>query len=138
MHVLAYGTFRGLPISKVLLRPVTGRRHQLRVHLQHVGHPIVGDFNYAPAAEEAFARPPRMMLHAWRIELALEACAREHSFKARRRVAFDSASGGGAVDLAAPPRRDSRGLLILPSLVSTQSPDPFVATAPCMDGLVLF
>ncbi|KAF9976784.1 RNA pseudouridylate synthase domain-containing protein 1 [Actinomortierella ambigua] len=47
----------------VMLTPLTGRRHQLRVHLQHIGHPIIGDFHYqAPMTPTS-----RMMLHAWRI-----------------------------------------------------------------------
>ena len=41
------------------LTPHTGRRHQLRLHMQHVGHPIVGDYTYA-ADKLAY----RMFLHA--------------------------------------------------------------------------
>lgn len=44
------------------LEPVTGRSHQLRVHLQAIGHPIVGDTLYAPAPVAALA--PRLLLHA--------------------------------------------------------------------------
>jgi tRNA pseudouridine32 synthase / 23S rRNA pseudouridine746 synthase len=36
--------------SRVLLSPITGRSHQLRVHLLTMGHPIVGDALYAPAS----------------------------------------------------------------------------------------
>ena len=44
--------------SRVLLEPVTGRSHQLRLHLASIGHPIVGDVMYG-------ARPaPRVSLHA--------------------------------------------------------------------------
>ncbi len=46
--------------SLVKLFPVTGRTHQLRVHLQWLGHPILGDSLYHPAPENA----PRLMLHA--------------------------------------------------------------------------
>lgn len=42
--------------------PVTGRRHQIRVHLYHSGHPIVGDRMYGDAATSL--RYPRLMLHA--------------------------------------------------------------------------
>ena len=42
------------------LEPVTGRSHQLRVHLRSIGHPILGDRFYAPA-EPSW---PRMLLHA--------------------------------------------------------------------------
>jgi len=48
--------------SLVELEPVTGRTHQLRVHLQAIGHPILGDALYAPPPVQAAA--PRLMLHA--------------------------------------------------------------------------
>ncbi len=48
--------------TRVELRPVTGRSHQLRVHLSAVGHPIVGDDIYAPPAITAMA--DRLLLHA--------------------------------------------------------------------------
>lgn len=51
--------------TRVALQAVTGRSHQLRVHLQAVGHPIVGDTLYGPAD-----RAPRMMLHACALRLA--------------------------------------------------------------------
>ena len=35
-----------IPVTTVLLRPYTGRRHQLRVHMQSIGHPMVGDPTY--------------------------------------------------------------------------------------------
>jgi tRNA pseudouridine32 synthase/23S rRNA pseudouridine746 synthase len=44
------------------LEPVTGRTHQLRVHLQSIGHPILGDSLYAPPEVQALS--PRLMLHA--------------------------------------------------------------------------
>jgi tRNA pseudouridine32 synthase/23S rRNA pseudouridine746 synthase len=44
------------------LEPVTGRTHQLRVHLQSIGHPMLGDALYAPAPVRALS--PRLMLHA--------------------------------------------------------------------------
>ena len=48
--------------SRVELKPVTGRSHQLRVHMLHIGHPMLGDGLYAP--EEVFAAAPRLLLHA--------------------------------------------------------------------------
>jgi tRNA pseudouridine32 synthase/23S rRNA pseudouridine746 synthase len=50
------------PDTRLLLTPVTGRSHQLRVHLAHVGHPILGDALYAPPAVAAAG--PRLLLHA--------------------------------------------------------------------------
>ena len=48
--------------TRVALEPITGRSHQLRVHLQALGHPILGDALYAPAELQASA--PRLLLHA--------------------------------------------------------------------------
>lgn len=58
---------QGRPQTRLALEPVTGRTHQLRVHLQALGHPILGDTLYADT--EALARSPRLLLHA--SELAL-------------------------------------------------------------------
>jgi tRNA pseudouridine32 synthase/23S rRNA pseudouridine746 synthase len=46
----------------VELEPVTGRTHQLRVHMQSIGHPMLGDSLYASPEVRALA--PRLMLHA--------------------------------------------------------------------------
>ncbi len=54
--------------TRVLLEPVTGRTHQLRVHLAAVGHAILGDALYADAATQALA--PRLLLHASDLALA--------------------------------------------------------------------
>lgn len=48
--------------TRVELEPLTGRSHQLRLHLQALGHPILGDTLYAPP--EVQARAPRLLLHA--------------------------------------------------------------------------
>jgi tRNA pseudouridine32 synthase/23S rRNA pseudouridine746 synthase len=64
-HVLARD--EGLMQTRLSLQPVTGRSHQLRVHLLAIGHPIVGDALYAPPADPTQA--PRLLLHAE--ELAL-------------------------------------------------------------------
>ena len=54
--------------SELELEPVTGRAHQLRVHLLAIGHPVVGDRLYAAPA--AGAEAPRLMLHAERLAFA--------------------------------------------------------------------
>jgi tRNA pseudouridine32 synthase/23S rRNA pseudouridine746 synthase len=51
------------------VRPATGRRHQIRVHLYHIGHPILGDLRYGDRARQE--RFPRLMLHALDIAFAL-------------------------------------------------------------------
>ena len=48
--------------SLVKLQPKTGRTHQLRVHMAHIGHPIVGDIVYGKSTQ-------RMFLHAYQLEL---------------------------------------------------------------------
>lgn len=49
--------------TRLSLEPVTGRSHQLRVHLLAIGHPIVGDDLYEPDAA------PRLLLHACELDL---------------------------------------------------------------------
>lgn len=63
-HVLARQTDR----TRVRLKPVTGRSHQLRVHMQALGHPILGDTLYAPAALASLS--PRLLLHATELTFA--------------------------------------------------------------------
>ena len=48
--------------ARVQLKPITGRSHQLRVHMLALGHPILGDNFYAHP--EAKAMAPRLLLHA--------------------------------------------------------------------------
>ncbi|MDC8786017.1 RluA family pseudouridine synthase [Roseateles koreensis] len=50
--------------TRVELEPVTGRTHQLRVHMATLGHPIVGDGLYGTSTQES------MRLHAWQLTLA--------------------------------------------------------------------
>ena len=47
--------------------PVTGRRHQIRVHLYSIGHPVLGDSRYG--AERPVGGAPRLMLHASELTL---------------------------------------------------------------------
>lgn len=68
--------------SLLVVRPVTGRRHQIRVHLAWIGHPIQGD----PLFDKQAAT--RTCLHSWRL-------------------AFDAAwAGGRRVEIEAPPGED--------------------------------
>jgi 23S rRNA pseudouridine1911/1915/1917 synthase len=62
-------------ISLLEMDLATGRTHQIRVHLKHIGHPLVGDPVYGEARWKALPRPvqaplrdfPRPALHAWRL-----------------------------------------------------------------------
>lgn len=52
----------------LLIRPITGRTHQLRVHLSWIGHPIMGDHLYGqPASSQQLA--PRLQLHCHRLRV---------------------------------------------------------------------
>ena len=64
-RVLEVDVARG--VSRIELEPVTGRSHQLRVHLEAMGHPIIGDDFYGTPA--SCAKADRLMLHACAIEL---------------------------------------------------------------------
>ena len=55
-------------LSLVELRPVTGRTHQLRVHMKYLGCPIVGDMVYNENGADLFGR---LMLHAGELEITL-------------------------------------------------------------------
>jgi tRNA pseudouridine32 synthase/23S rRNA pseudouridine746 synthase len=56
---------RATGCTRLALMPISGRTHQLRVHLQHIGHPIRGDVFYAPAPLNS----PRLLLHATDLQL---------------------------------------------------------------------
>ena len=52
--------------SLVMCTLHTGRTHQIRVHMLHLGHPLIGDVIYAHPKRQR-AHPGRLMLHAWRL-----------------------------------------------------------------------
>lgn len=54
--------------SLVRVRILTGRTHQIRVHMAHIGHPVLGDAVYAK--KSIGERAPRQMLHAWQLRLS--------------------------------------------------------------------
>ncbi|MEM9332097.1 MAG: pseudouridine synthase, partial [Pseudomonadota bacterium] len=58
---------RGEKTTRLVLTPVTGRSHQLRVHMQFLGNPILGDEFYAPA--NVYAMSDRLLLHAETLEI---------------------------------------------------------------------
>lgn len=77
--------------SLLVVRPVTGRRHQIRVHLAWIGHEIIGDPLFdrdSKDSRDSKAETTRTLLHSWRL-------------------AFDAAwLGGERIDLMAPPGPD--------------------------------
>ena len=85
-RVLAAGAIGAI----IECRPVTGRLHQVRVHLDSIGCPILGDDEYAPPALRRAA--PRLALHA-------------------HRIAFDHPVTGAKVDIRTPWPKDLAGVL---------------------------
>lgn len=55
------------PVTRVALHPITGRSHQLRVHMSHIGHVMIGDPIYADGT--ALALSHRLALHAHKLRL---------------------------------------------------------------------
>tara|TARA_B100001059_G_scaffold235624_1_gene281934 strand:+ start:1167 stop:1796 length:630 start_codon:yes stop_codon:yes gene_type:complete len=66
--------------TRVELTPITGRSHQLRVHMLSLGHPILGDRLYAHS--EALALAPRLQLHAEMLSLTHPASDEKMVFEA--------------------------------------------------------
>lgn len=64
-------------LSLLECRPKTGRTHQIRVHLKHLGHPIAGDRTYGGGADF-----PRQLLHAWKLAVRHPGTGREVCFSA--------------------------------------------------------
>lgn len=75
----------------VELEPLTGRMHQLRVHMASIGRPLVGDVRYGGALTFAGRSAPRLMLHA-------------------AKLTFPHPDGG-EVTVEAPPPEDFQGLV---------------------------
>lgn len=80
----------GKPITRVALYPVTGRSHQLRVHMLHVGHVMLGDPIYAKdwqpaggAMGVAFSLCPRLALHAKALTFTHPHTGKTVSFEAK-------------------------------------------------------
>ncbi|MEF8941602.1 MAG: dephospho-CoA kinase [Desulfohalobiaceae bacterium] len=89
-------------VSLLRVRIHTGRTHQIRVHMAHMGHPLLGDRTYGPQFLAAFHRRfgravakfvTRQMLHAWRI-------------------GFTPVGSGEAVSLTQPLPKDFRRVLL--------------------------
>jgi len=67
--------------SLVMCTLHTGRTHQIRVHMLHLGHPLIGDPIYAHPQRQK-ARPGRLMLHAWRLAFLHPSEGRRMAFEA--------------------------------------------------------
>ncbi len=68
------------PFTRVELEPVTGRSHQLRIHMQAIGHPIAGDALYDGTSELPAGR---LLLHATEISFVHPVSAQAMHFESR-------------------------------------------------------
>jgi 23S rRNA pseudouridine1911/1915/1917 synthase len=67
-EVAATGTVKGHRASLVKVRILTGRTHQIRVHMAHLRCPVIGDLLYGGRMAAAHGAP-RQMLHAWKLTI---------------------------------------------------------------------
>lgn len=63
-------------------RPITGRTHQIRAHLAYMGNPVMGDVEFDKRKQGGALWPPRMLLHAYRIELVHPGTGKKVSYVA--------------------------------------------------------
>ncbi|EAQ98067.1 tRNA pseudouridine(65) synthase TruC [Congregibacter litoralis] len=79
--------------SLVELRPHTGRKHQLRRHMKHIGHPIIGDANHGKGVHNRFFAEtlncPRLLLACTGLSFDHRASGGSLSLRARPGVAFE-------------------------------------------------
>ena len=79
--------------SLLAIRPVTGRTHQIRVHCQHIGYPVVGDVKYGFDEKDKIIRKQglgRLMLHAERLHIpAIEPGDKEIDVQAKIDAQFE-------------------------------------------------
>jgi 23S rRNA pseudouridine1911/1915/1917 synthase len=73
---------RRLDRSLVLVRPRTGRTHQIRVHFTYIGHPVVGDTLYGGPPNE------NLLLHAWKLTILHPATGAPLTFEAPAPATF--------------------------------------------------
>mmetsp|Transcript_9206 Transcript_9206/g.9277 ORF Transcript_9206/g.9277 Transcript_9206/m.9277 type:complete len:628 (+) Transcript_9206:7-1890(+) len=122
LQIEAYGWYLGEPVTKVRLFPISGRRHQLRVHCMAIGHPIVGDKTYgahsssqssSDSAGSAGSTPSRMMLHAHKLGIFLPLHAGLDRSKRKRRRSREQKE------------KDVIVLSEIESSINAEAPDPF-------------
>ena len=99
-------------LSLLECRLLTGRTHQIRVHLEHIGCPILGDRMYGDADKDAVifgggGAVKRLYLHAWRMSFEHPTIGRDVSFEAEVPEAFTIASAGKKIDTLKPMKSDA-------------------------------
>lgn len=98
-------------VTECLLVPVSGRRHQLRIHTLHMGYPIVGDATYVPMLMKErkdvkmsiyMDEPERMYLHSYQLKILMKDLAKEKSLMKtlRKKRARDIQDGANSDEMS--------------------------------------
>ena len=69
INVLQKFELNGQKVSLIEAKPLTGRTHQIRVHLASIGHPLLGDDKYNPNVAKGDKSVRRLCLHAYQLEI---------------------------------------------------------------------
>lgn len=151
VRIEQYGYYYNQPVTKVLLTPISGRRHQLRLHMQSIGHPILGDDTYCyPYIKEQLLLPitnrcsnvtnyeaimdietkqvQRMMLHSYTLNLDfpwLISNLPHRAYKSARRWMMKRSKENGNMS--------DTSVTLYP--LQAESTDPFVPDAEHMETL---
>lgn len=80
-RILGTGAVNNIPLSLLAVKIATGRTHQIRVHMNHLGFPVLGDQVYG-GSRSNIEGVERQLLHAWKIELPHPESRKMCSFKA--------------------------------------------------------
>jgi 23S rRNA pseudouridine1911/1915/1917 synthase len=95
-RLLASGAIDRRPISVLECRLHTGRTHQIRVHMRHLGLPIVGDILYGGPTDPNCSR---QALHAWRLRLNHPESGREQAWSVRPPADISALIQAAGIDL---------------------------------------
>ncbi|MBE5769033.1 MAG: RluA family pseudouridine synthase [Clostridiales bacterium] len=84
----------GRGVSLLDVHILTGRTHQIRVHMKHIGHPVCGDPIYGSPRG---AKVPRLMLHAWSLTFTHPSTCERMTFTAPLPPEFEKGLAGNGV-----------------------------------------
>ncbi len=84
-------------VAEAILK--TGRTHQIRVHLQHIGHPILGDDKYGVAELDKKVGVKRLMLHAFRLVFVHPVTKEKMQIQAPLPAGFSIETLGGSAEI---------------------------------------
>ena len=96
-RILGTGAVNNIPLSLLAVKIATGRTHQIRVHMNHLGFPVLGDQVYG-GSRSNIEGVERQLLHAWKIELPHPESRKMCTFKAEIPEDFRKVLAFSAID----------------------------------------